>query len=132
MKAWESILEYTQEHLLNADRDMVAAYEARVPSKVVDHRNAFSAGDWVLMKHKQPGKNKIRATGPYQFIEYCGRRGITAYIQKPGEDKQRVSIANIIPFQGSPDNGVHEMTVKLDPPMVNFSSSSGESSDSED
>ena len=65
MKAWESILEYTQERLLNADRDMVAAYEARVPPKVVDHRNAFSAGDWVLMKHKQPGKNKIRATGPY-------------------------------------------------------------------
>ena len=30
------------------------------------------------------------------------------------------------------NGGVHEMMVKLDPPMVNFSSSSGESSDSED
>ena len=45
MKAWESILEYTQERLLNTDRDMVASYEARVPPKVVDYQNAISAGD---------------------------------------------------------------------------------------
>ena len=45
MKAWESILEYTQERLLNADRDMVAAYEARVPPKVVDHHTVFLVGD---------------------------------------------------------------------------------------
>ena len=63
----------------------------------------------VLLKQKQLGKNKVRATGPYEFRSYEGRRGVTATIAKPGGEGMRVSVANLIPFRGEGHVVVHEL-----------------------
>ena len=72
-------------------------------------RNLFAPGNLVLLKQKQPGKNKVRATGPYEFQSYEGRRGVTATIAKPGREGMQVSVANLIPFRGERQVLVHEL-----------------------
>ena len=72
-------------------------------------RSLFAPGNLVLLKQKQPGKNKVRATGPYEFRAYEGCRGVTATIAKPGGEGMRVSVANLIPFRGERHVVVHEL-----------------------
>ena len=69
----------------------------------------FAPGNLVLLKQKQPEKNKVRATGPYKFRSYEGCRGVTAMITKPGGEGMRVSVANLIPFRGERHVVVHEL-----------------------
>ena len=82
---WESVLDMARERLLRADAAMVAAYKARIPASRPDPRALYQPGDLVLMKHKQPGKHKVRAVGPFKFLEYTGRRDVVVRIRRDGE-----------------------------------------------
>ena len=82
---WESMLDMARERLLRADAAMVAAYKARTPASRPNPRALYQPGDLVLMKHKQPGKHKVHAVGPFKFLEYTGRRDVVARIRRDGE-----------------------------------------------
>ena len=82
---WESVLDMARERLLHADAPMVAAYKARTPASRPDPRALYQPGDLMLMKHKQPGKHKVRAVVPFKFLEYTGRRDAVARIRRDGE-----------------------------------------------
>ena len=82
---WESVLDMARERLLCADAAMVAAYKARIPASRPDPRALYQPGDLVLMKHKQAGKHKVRAVGPFKFLEYTGHRNMVVRIRRDGE-----------------------------------------------
>ena len=62
------------------DKKMVQEYFKRRDIPFLEVRFNFEAGDQVLLKQKEPGKMKCRALGPYTFIKYTGRLGVTAEI----------------------------------------------------
>ena len=53
------------------------------------------------MKQKQPGKSRLRATGPYHLEGYRGAQGMVADITAPDGTVSRVSVANLVPYRGS-------------------------------
>ena len=72
LRCWEATLELAHQRLTDADTAMVRAYTQHVPPSAPDTRDQFNEGCWVLMKQRQPGKSKLRATGPYRFEGFCG------------------------------------------------------------
>ena len=52
------------------------------------------------MRQKQPGKSKLRATGPYWFEEYHGTNGAVAVIVAPDGTMLQVSVADLVPYCG--------------------------------
>ena len=62
-------------HRLN-DARMIEQYEKRGDLAKVDLRSVLGPGSKVVMKQKQPGKNKLRATGPYTVVRFVGRSGL--------------------------------------------------------
>ena len=72
LRRWEATLELGRQRLANADTAMVRAYTQHVLSAAPDMRDQFTDGCWVLMKQRQPGKSKLRATGPYCFDGFRG------------------------------------------------------------
>lgn len=77
---------------------MVQEYLAR---RTIDHKDIrvmFETGDSVLLKAKVAGKMKCRSTGPYIFLRYTGRLGVTACILNSKGKEYEVSVANLLPM----------------------------------
>ena len=72
LRRWEVTLKLACQRLADADTAMVRAYTQHVPPSAPDTRYQFTKGCWVLMKQRQPGKSKLRATGPYRFDGFRG------------------------------------------------------------
>ena len=51
---------------------MKRTYEKRTDLSKVDLRSVLVPGSSVVMRQKQPGKNKLRATGPYTVVRFVG------------------------------------------------------------
>ena len=54
----------------------------------------------MLMKQRQPGKSKLRATGPYRFDGFRGGQGTVADVTGPDGHTIRTSVANLVPYRG--------------------------------
>ena len=72
LRHWEATLEPARQRLADADTAMVHAHTQHVSPSAPDTRDQFTKGCWVLMKQRQLGKSKLRATGPYHFDELRG------------------------------------------------------------
>lgn len=78
---------------------MLESYLKRADLARHDVRFVFAAGDGVLLKQREPGKMKCRSVGPYLFVRYEGRMGVTAVILNARGKEQHVSAANFVPVQ---------------------------------
>ena len=58
----------------------------------------FQAGDTVLLRSREVGKLKCRATGPYLFRKYVGWRSTNAEIEGAAGRVTTVSAANLLPL----------------------------------
>ena len=79
---------------------MVRAYTQHMPPSALDTRDQFTKGCWVLMKQRQPGKSKLRATSPYRFDRFRGGQGTVADITGPDGQTICTSVANFVPYRG--------------------------------
>ena len=98
---WEQLLDLAYQYLEDADTAMVWAYKRKVAPLRIDMRKEYTEGCLVLMKQKQPGKSKLRATGSYRFEDYRGAQGTGADITAPDGTVSRVSVANLVPYRGN-------------------------------
>lgn len=77
---------------------MVAEYLSRRTLDQKDIRVVFEPGDAVLLKAKVAGKMKCRSTGPYVFVRYSGKLGVTGVILNNKGKEYEVSVANLLPM----------------------------------
>ena len=63
-----------------------------------DHCFAFRSGDLVLLHQRHPGKTIPHAEGPYSFVQYTRKLGVTAIIQDTEGTELEVSVANLLPL----------------------------------
>ena len=70
---WDQTILKLRERLRKLDSNMQRAYMARRDLGRVDLRTILTPGVRVIMRQKQPGKNKLRATGPYTFLNFVGQ-----------------------------------------------------------
>lgn len=76
---------------------MVKAYHRRRDLAELDVRFIFKGGDMVFLRQKDPGKLKLKSTGPYIFINYMGHMRIKARIMNLDNHVFEVSAGNLLP-----------------------------------
>ena len=60
---------------------------------------AFRSGDLVLLRQWRPGKTIPHAEGPYSFVRYTQKLGVTAIIRDTEGTELEVSVANLLPLR---------------------------------
>ena len=60
---------------------------------------AFRSGDLVLLHQQCPGKTIPHAEGPYSFVCYTRKLGVTAIIRDTEGTELEVSVANLLPLR---------------------------------
>lgn len=86
--------------LRNQDISMVAQYARRPGLSPIDNRTILTPGCKVIMRQRQPGKMKLKATGPYTFLRFVGRQGLGAELMDQGGHTLRASLSNVLPCRG--------------------------------
>ena len=74
VRMWDDIFTEVRHCHSHYDRQMVRQYLRCSDLAAVDVRFLFKVGDTVLLKQRRVGKLQARATGPYIFIKYTGRK----------------------------------------------------------
>ena len=81
---------------------MIATYRRHRAVANGDCRVIFSAGDYVLLKRRSPGKMATRAHGPFVFKGYTNSSRLVAELETSTGKLIQASSCNIIPFRGAP------------------------------
>ena len=81
---WDDIFAEVQRRHSHCDRQMAKQYLRCNDLAAIDVRFLFKAGDKILLKQRLVGKLQAKATGPYIFIKYTGRRRGKAIIGQAG------------------------------------------------
>ena len=59
---------------------------------------AFQSGDLVLLCQRRLGRTIPHAEGPYSFVGYTQKLGVTAIIQDTEGTELELSVANLLPL----------------------------------
>lgn len=95
---WDTVYRDVQSRQQDYDKVMIKRYMKSKKLAEHDVRYIFKPGDYVLLKQRQPGKMKVKAVGPYLFIKYNGKQGVTAVVETD-KGRLQVSAANLLPVQ---------------------------------
>ena len=101
MEYWETVFEEIRWRLAAGDRSMAQEHARRADLAKMDVCYLFGAGDEVLLRSRELGKLKCRATGPYVFRRYVGWRRTNAEIEGAAGRLMTVSAANLLPLHPS-------------------------------
>jgi hypothetical protein len=85
---------------------MVAKYHQQPGIARMDVRHVFEAGDQLMLRNREYGKNKCRSLGPYWFVRYEGRLGTQAVVANVKGQHRVVSVTNILPIR-APASRMH-------------------------
>ena len=96
---WQLALDDIVERQSRYDAKMIREYARRAKLADFDVRFLFRPGDRVLLKQKTPGKQQVRALGPFVFCSYTGALRVTATIADGSGRTQVVSVANLLPLR---------------------------------
>ena len=96
---WEALFKEVELHQQQYDKKMVEAYLRKRTLAAHDVRYLFEPGAPVLLRNREPGKMKVRAVGPYVFVKYTGKLGVTAEILNQKGKRYTVSACNLLPVQ---------------------------------
>ena len=62
-------------------------------------KRLYHEGDYMLVRSRETGKQKICAVGPFVFKKYIGECGVNAEVVQLGSGKIReVSLGNLLPM----------------------------------
>ena len=76
---------------------MKEGYARRKGLAEFDARFQFAPGDKVLLRVPRTTKLQVGASGPYLFVKYTRRVGVTAIIRDVEGREKEVSMANLLP-----------------------------------
>jgi hypothetical protein len=96
---WQSCLAWVRERLQQRDEVMKRDYARRLGVDSLQVQLVLTAGDWVLMKQKRPGKMLSKALGPYKILRYKNENGLVAELETVAGKKLESSVANLLPLR---------------------------------
>ena len=90
-----------QSRIAQNDKRVLRKYLQREDLARFDVRFVFRNGDPVLLRSREIGKLKSRATGPFTFGHYVGTRKVNAVIYSMEGKAREVSALNLLPMHSS-------------------------------